>query len=106
VLNRLSYDAWGKRRNPDGSAINCVAGTAPPSSVTRGFTGQEMLDGLCLINFNARIYDPSLGRFMAADPAVGDETAPQELNRFSYVLNNPLSFTDPSGMCGFWCIVA
>jgi RHS repeat-associated protein len=104
VLNRLSYDAWGKRRNADGSALNCTAGLTSPSSVTRGFTGQEMLDGLCLVNLNARVYDPSLGRFMAADPMVGDETVPQELNRYSYVLNDPLSLTDPSGLCGFWCI--
>jgi RHS repeat-associated protein len=63
-----------------------------------------MVDGLCLINFNARVYDPSLGRFMSADPVVGDETILQQLNRYSYVLNDPLSLTDPSGMCGFWCI--
>jgi len=105
LLNQLSYDAWGKRRNPDGSAINCTAGAAPPSSVTRGFTGQEMLDGVCLINMNARVYDPSLGRFMGADPTVGDETVPQELNRYSYVLNNPLSLTDPSGLCSLGCFL-
>ena len=97
VINRLNYDAWGKRRNADGTAIDCTAGSAPPSSVTRGFTGQEMLDGVCLINMNARVYDPSLGRFMSADSVVNDETIPQELNRFTYVLDNPLSLTDPSG---------
>jgi len=104
VLQRLSYDAWGKRRNADGSALNCTAGLASPGGVNRGFTGQEMIDGVCLINFNARIYDPSIGRFMSADPIVGDETVPQELNRYSYVLNDPLSLTDPSGMCGIFCI--
>jgi len=104
VLQRLSYDAWGKRRNADGSALSCTSGLASPSGVNRGFTGQEMIDGVCLINFNARIYDPSIGRFMSADPIVGDETVPQELNRYSYVLNDPLSLTDPSGLCGFWCI--
>ena len=104
VLNRLSYDAWGKRRNADGSALDCTAGLASPSSVTRGFTGQEMLDGLCLVNLNARVYDPALGRFMSADPVVGDVTVPQELNRYSYVLNDPLSLTDASGLCGVFCI--
>lgn len=97
ILNQLSYDAWGKRRNADGSAINCTAGTAPPSGVTRGFTGQEMLDGLCLVNLNARIYDPALGRFMAADPVTPTVYDPQALNRYSYVANNPLSLTDPTG---------
>jgi RHS repeat-associated protein len=104
VLQRLSYDAWGKRRNADGTALSCTAGLASPGGVNRGFTGQEMIDGVCLINFNARIYDPSIGRFMAADPIVGDETVPQELNRYSYVLNDPLSLTDPSGLCGVFCI--
>jgi RHS repeat-associated protein len=104
VLQRLSYDAWGKRRNADGTALNCTSGLASPSGVNRGFTGQEMIDGVCLINFNARIYDPSIGRFMSADPIAGDETVPQELNRFSFVLNDPLSLTDPSGLCGFWCV--
>jgi RHS repeat-associated protein len=82
VLQRLSYDAWGKRRNADGTALNCTSGLASPGGVNRGFTGQEMIDGVCLINFNARIYDPSIGRFMSADPVVGDETVPQELNRY------------------------
>ncbi|MCP4252170.1 MAG: hypothetical protein GY775_01960, partial [Candidatus Scalindua sp.] len=38
-----------------------------------------------------------LGRFISADPIVPDPTNPQALNRYSYVLNNPLKYTDPSG---------
>jgi RHS repeat-associated protein len=103
VLQRLSYDAWGKRRNADGTALSCTGGLAQPNGVSRGFTGQEMIDALCLVNLNARVYDPTLGRFMSADPVVGDATVPQELNRFSYVLNDPLSLTDPSGLCFLGC---
>jgi RHS repeat-associated protein len=103
VLQRLSYDAWGKRRNADGSALSCAGGLAQPNGVSRGFTGQEMIDALCLVNLNARVYDPTLGRFLSADPVVGDATVPQELNRFSYVLNDPLSLTDPSGLCFLGC---
>ncbi len=40
---------------------------------------------------------PELGRFLSADPVVQAPFNPQTLNRYSYVLNNPLSFTDPSG---------
>ncbi|HEY1707186.1 MAG TPA: FG-GAP-like repeat-containing protein [Rhizomicrobium sp.] len=100
VAERDSYDAWGKRRNPDGTPAAC--GTIG-ISVTRGFTGQEMMDSICYINFNARVYDPSLGRFMSADPVVGDVSSLQAINRYSYVLNNPLSLTDPTGLCVFGC---
>ncbi|WP_333606891.1 RHS repeat-associated core domain-containing protein, partial [Arsukibacterium sp.] len=44
-----------------------------------------------------RIYDPELGRFMQADPIVQDPRDAQSLNRYSYVYNNPLSYTDPTG---------
>jgi RHS repeat-associated protein len=99
VLQRLSYDAWGQRRNPDGT----YPATPISSLTTRGFTGQEELDELSLINFNARIYDPVLGRFMSADPMVEDIYLLQVLNHYSYVGNNPLSFTDPSGLCFLGC---
>ncbi|HEX5324012.1 MAG TPA: RHS repeat-associated core domain-containing protein [Capsulimonadaceae bacterium] len=100
VLERLSYDAWGRRRNIDGSAAACGTIT---SSTTRGFTGQEMMDGVCLVNLNARLYDPALGRFLSPDPVAGTVYDLQELNRYTYVLDNPLSLTDPTGLChGFW----
>ncbi len=72
IAEQLGYDAWGKRRNAAGSDAAC--GTIS-SAASRGFTGHEMIDGLCLINMNARIYDPDLGRFMAADKHVTDPTA-------------------------------
>jgi len=100
VVERASYDAWGKRRHADGSAAACYALS---SATTRGFTNQEMMDSVCLVNLNARLYDPTLGRFMSADPMVEDPYNLQILNRYSYVLNNPLSFTDPSGMCFLGC---
>jgi len=46
---------------------------------------------------NGRVYDPQIGRFMSADPIVQDPTDTQSLNRYSYVSNNPLSYTDPTG---------
>ncbi|MDR7090662.1 hypothetical protein J2X05_002686 [Cellvibrio fibrivorans] len=46
---------------------------------------------------NGRVYDPELGRFMSADPFVQAPYNSQSYNRYSYVFNNPLSFTDPSG---------
>lgn len=88
-----SYDAWGLRRNANGTGASCSI----TSQLTRGYTSQEMLDSLCLINMNARIQDPQLGRFISADSIVPDPGYGQSYNRYSYVVNNPLAFTDPSG---------
>lgn len=94
VAERLAYDAWGKRRNPNGTddAANILT-----ASTTRGFTGHEMIDEVDLVNMNGRVYDPALGRFMSADPFIHDVTNSQDLNRYSYVHNNPLSYTDMNG---------
>ncbi len=62
--------------------------------------------GIGLVNMNARIYDPELGRFMSADSVTPSIYMSQSLNRFSYVLNRPLSLTDMDGNCGPFCIVA
>ncbi|MEZ5892445.1 MAG: RHS repeat-associated core domain-containing protein [Parvularculaceae bacterium] len=94
VAERLSYDAWGKRRYPDGTDDTANALT---SQTTRGFTGHEMVDDIDLVNMNGRVYDPALGRFISADPFIHDVTNSQDLNRYSYVHNNPLSYTDMNG---------
>ena len=101
VVERLSYDAFGKRRVATGAgawgdAALPVAGAETP----RGFTGHEHLDALALVHMNGRVYDPELGRFLSADPFVQYPHS-QGLNRYSYALNNPLSFTDPSGYWSF-----
>jgi RHS repeat-associated protein len=63
----------------------------------RGFTGHEYLEDFKLYNMNGRLYDPVVGRFLNADPFVQDPGNTQSYNRYSYCLNNPLKFTDPSG---------
>jgi RHS repeat-associated protein len=64
---------------------------------TRGYTGHEMVDDMGIIHMNGRIYDSRLGRFLQADPFIQAATNTQSYNRYSYVLNNPLNATDPSG---------
>jgi RHS repeat-associated protein len=105
-IQRFSYDVWGKRRNVDGSPIvgvnaNASAfampGNVSLTSASRGFTGHEMLDEVGLVHMNGRLYDPMIGRFMQADPIIQEPYLSQSYNRYSYVINNPLSLTDPSG---------
>jgi RHS repeat-associated protein len=107
VVERNSYDPWGKRRNADGSDNPACSIT---SQVSRGFTGQEMLDSVCMVNMNARLLDPSLGRFTSADSIMPNLYGTQDHNRYSYVYDNPLNATDPSGhdggaLCDLWCWV-
>ncbi|MBM4429772.1 MAG: RHS repeat-associated core domain-containing protein [Chloroflexi bacterium] len=62
-----------------------------------GFTGQREEADIGLYFYNARWYDAALRRFVQADAIVPQPGNPQSLNRYSYALNNPLRYTDPSG---------
>jgi len=61
------------------------------------FTGQQWQGTIALYDYGARFYDPLLGRFVSADTVVPGAGNPQNLNRYSYVRNNPLRYTDPTG---------
>lgn len=95
VAERLSYDAQARRRFPSGADDS--SGTLSGTTTDRGFTWHEHLDEIGFIHMNGRIYDPRIGRFASADPTVPDQDDLQNWNRFSYVLNNPLRYVDPSG---------
>ncbi len=62
-----------------------------------GYTGHQEMPSLDLINMNARLYDPVLGRFISADSLVPDATNWDDYNRYMYVRGNPMRYTDPSG---------
>ena len=95
VIERLAYDPWGKRRKVDGTrdAPDAIVGW----NTDRGFTMHEHLDEMGIIHMNGRVYDPLIGRFMSADPFIQSPGDLQSYNRYAYVSNNPLAFTDPSG---------
>jgi RHS repeat-associated protein len=61
------------------------------------FTDQELDAENGLYNYNARLYDPVMSRFISPDTIIPDQYNPQALNRYAYCLNNPLKYTDPSG---------
>ena len=103
LVERLAYDPWGKRRFPSRQADpqgGLGAQTGERTSA-RGFTLHEHLDEVGLVHMNARLYDPLLGRFTAADAIVDGPLDLQGYNRYSYGQNNRLAGADPSGN-SFW----
>jgi RHS repeat-associated protein len=61
------------------------------------FTDQEQDTSTGLYNYDARLYDPVIGRFVSADTIVPKPFDPQTLNRYAYTANNPLIYIDPEG---------
>lgn len=96
LIEENSYDAWGRLRNP-GTGVAYSYNQQPTLFLGRGFTGHEHLPEFGLINMNARLYDPALGRFLSPDPYVQSPDFTQNFNRYSYVLNNPLTYVDENG---------
>jgi RHS repeat-associated protein len=94
IAEQYAYDPWGLRRNPTDWSFNNVS---MPALLSRGFTGHEHIDELNLINMNGRVYDPVLGMFISCDNNIQASDHSQNFNRYSYCLNNPLLYTDPTG---------
>jgi len=86
LVFKAKYDVWGKQ-----TVYKNALG------LYRGYTGHEMLPGFELINMGGRMYDPVVARFLSCDNFVQEPTNSQNFNRYSYCLNNPLKYTDPSG---------
>jgi RHS repeat-associated protein len=101
VVVSTTFDPFGRRRGanwtglPSGGPGGDYESIA--STTRRGFTGHTMLDNIGFIHMNGRVQDPILGRFISADPFITEPFNTQNYNRYSYVYNNPLRFTDPSG---------
>ena len=98
---RLTFSPFGAARNADFQPRNPVdemPGRLNLTPATRlGFTGHEHLDSLGLIHMNGRVYDHRLGRFLSVDPFIQFPTNSQSLNPYSYLMNNPMAGTDPTG---------
>ncbi|MBI5876105.1 MAG: RHS repeat-associated core domain-containing protein [Chloroflexi bacterium] len=88
VVSEQKFTAWGVVRAANG---------AMPTDV--GYTGQRADASTGLMFYGARYYDAALARFVSADTIVPGAGNPQALNRYSYVLGNPLKYTDPTGHC-------
>ncbi len=88
-LTHQHYYPWGNLRGS----------TTPVVPTDIGYTGQRLDESTDLMFYNARYYDPTTGRFISADTIVPDPSNPQDLNRYSYVRNNPPTYNDPTGHC-------
>jgi RHS repeat-associated protein len=93
VITEQNFDAWGRMRNPSTWAYTGIP--TNPTWLYRGYTGHEHVTQFGLINMNGRMYDPVVGRMLSVDNYTHGGS--QGYNRYSYVLNNPLRYTDPSG---------
>ncbi len=98
-LVRQSYNAFGLPRDgadwtgPEQSGDQAII----DGISRRGYTGHSMLGAMGLIHMNGRVQDAITGRFLSPDPNIPNPGFTQSYNRYAYVNNNPLSFTDPSG---------
>ncbi len=90
---QVTYYPFGQTRTDTDGAGNPIS-----PGFRYKYTDQEFDDTTGLYYYQARYYDPVLGRFIQPDPLVPDLYDPQSLNPYSYVLNNPLRYTDPTGL--------
>lgn len=90
-----NFDAWGNRR--DASTYATTGVLMDELFLRRGYTSHEHLEDYDLINMNARLFEPASAHFLSPDLFVQTSTFTQGYNRYSYCLNNPLKYSDPSG---------
>lgn len=93
VLQELSFDAWGNLR----ASASWSGQYNGVLLYDRGFTGHEHLFSFGLINMNGRMYDPQMSSFLSVDAYVQSPENSQSFNRYTYCMNNPLKYVDPSG---------
>lgn len=94
LLEKLSFDAWGNIRDPQKWEEDFKGES---TMFDRGFTGHEHLWDFGLIHMNGRLYDPLMSMMLSPDNNIQMPKSSQNFNRYSYCLNNPLKYNDPTG---------
>ncbi len=93
VIQNVAFDAWGNVRD----GVDWSMSDDFELMYDRGFTGHEHLTDFGLINMNGRVYDPMMSMMLSPDNNIQIPHMSQNFNRYSYCLNNPLKYTDPTG---------
>ena len=94
-ISRRYFDPFG--RTATASVSGSFGDLLDTNRNRRGFTDHEHLNEQKLIHMNGRVYDYNMGRFMSVDPLIQSPTSTQSINPYSYIMNNPLAGTDPTG---------
>ena len=95
-----SFTAFGNRRNGESWSGPPLSGdeTLINAKSRWGYDGQTAIGvNMGLVHMNGRIEDAGIGRFLSPDPRGIIRGSTQSWNRYSYVMNNPLTFVDPTG---------
>ena len=104
VVSRRYFDPFGRVEdmgaNHDGLYGQGMVVLEETNRNRRGFTDHEHLNEQQIIHMNGRVYDYNIGRFLSVDPLIQDPGSTQSPNPYSYIMNNPLAGTDPTGYCG------
>jgi RHS repeat-associated protein len=90
-IGNITFDAFG---NGGASGAGMIEYTGQERDSANAPEGRAPLPDY----LHARLYEPSMGRFLSVDPLVGRASVPQSWNRFAYARNNPLRFIDPLGL--------
>jgi RHS repeat-associated protein len=105
AINAKTGDTTRRRTDPFGNPRDESTSSASSAAWVndKGFVGGTVQKTTGLTTLGARDYDADTGRFISADPII-DYTDPQQINGYSYSNNNPVTFSDPSGLAPDDCV--
>lgn len=107
-LEQRHFDAWGNLTHLQIGSSSVITDKAEIASTTllidRGYTGHEHFAVVGITHMNGRLYDPLLRRFLNADENIQDPANTQNYNKYGYVLNNPMMYSDPNGEVWWWLL--
>jgi RHS repeat-associated protein len=102
AVDSVSHEVSRRDSDPYGNELGQVQGEPWPDQ--HGFLGKSRDEATGLTDVGARNYDPTIGRFVSADPVM-EAGSPAELNGYTYAGSNPVTNSDPSGLtAGSWCV--